>query len=122
MAGHPAILKEARSFELAASLAYQSPKALANPTISGDGKPESLRPVAGFEWNRPGMRKVACRKISSVIQRALRIPKTRELAANPCSRPHSIWQTPPQLTTQNPRKWRNLIVTAGLAPREPEEC
>ena len=56
-------------FESVASLAGQTSKVFANSAMSGGDKLISRRLTAGFEWNKPALRKVAGCKLSSMLQK-----------------------------------------------------
>ena len=102
---------QACSFELAVSPADQASKALAHPKICGDEKLEALGLMAGCEWNKPAMRKAPVSRLSGLMQRAVRNPKTKEVAANLRRWLHAMSRSPPQLAIENPNEWRSVVAT-----------
>ena len=106
---------------LAVLLADQAPETLVNPAQRGGEKLQAFKLLARYDWDKAALREVAGAELSVIIQRALRNPAARRLATVVSGRSYSTRQAPRQLTAECPRKWWNLMATAGMALRAPDE-
>ena len=110
------------SLKLAPFLADRLSRSLDNPSLEGLGKLNTLHLAAGYSADKTAWRAARSNKLSSIIQRASRHPATKGLATGFRHRLLTIWRTPRQLTTGDPRLWRNRLATVGIASRASGEC
>ena len=94
---------------------------LARRRVNNEEKLKSLQRVAGFSWNR-NMRSVGSRKLPVITQRSAINQRAKELARALKMRFRRLWFAPPELAIENPRKWWNLVATAGLSGRASGEA
>ena len=112
---------EGCGFELARALVGAASRVLANAQMSSEEKARATILVLGFHWAEKTVRAVGAANIAVVARRAMRHPGTKDLARKRRARLRRIWFALPQLSAEEPRKWWNLIATAGLGGRAAEE-
>lgn len=78
------------------------------------------RLVIGFQWAEKAIRSVGASRILAAAQRAMRYPHTKDITRKWRAWFRRIWFAPPELSAEDPRKWRNLAATAGLGGRASE--
>ena len=113
--------REACSFELARTLVNAASRDPANAQLSSEGKARAMRLGMCLQRTKKAFRGVGAARISAAAQRAMRYPQTKDLARKWRAWWRRIWFAPPELSAEDPYKWRNLIATAGLSGRAPEK-
>ena len=95
---------------------------LAYRNVDNQENLSSLRPMAGFQWNKAHMGAVGAERLSAVLQGAVVNPRARQLAQSLKLRLRRIWFAPPKLMVEEPHKWWDLIATAGHNGRASNEA
>ena len=96
--------------------------ALASRRVNNEEKLKALRHVADCSLNKEVASAAGSRKLSAIMQRAAINPPTEEPAKALEMRFFRLSLAPPYLSIEDPHKWWNLIATAGLSGRAPEEA
>ena len=94
---------------------------LANHNSDNHKEISSFRRMVAFARNKAFVRAVGANRISAVLQRTVIDPHTKQLPQALKLRLNRIWFAPPELAVGEPRKWWNLIATAGLSERASRE-
>ena len=100
---------------LAACLVDFASRKLANPNESRFEKLDAFKRVCGFEWSRRTIAKASPRKISALVQRAVRNEATKELAKKLRTTLRKIWFSTPPIVAEDPHEWWALLSSTGIS-------
>ena len=88
---------------------------LANARLSPGKKARAMRLAMGFQRTKEAIRGVGAARISVAAQRAIRYPRAKDIPIMWRAWLRRMRFAPPELSAADPKKWRNLIATAGLS-------
>ena len=103
------------SAELAAYLVDFASRKLANPNEAQTEKLQAFRKVCGFEWCKKAICSASPRKVSDLVQLALRNEIAGHLAKKRWPGPREIYFSNPPISTGSPHQWWALPSGAGLS-------